>query len=144
GDLERKLGDLAAARRAYDRALSIFEKLGDRWAIGRTMVDLAALAFEQGNHAEAYRILRQAIVFFRDLRNRRGIALALERFAEFAASRGDAKHAIRLAGAAGAIRHSIGAAVLNDGLKQARDLDAARIALGNAALDVEMDGWSMN
>jgi len=144
GDLERQLGDLAAARRAYDRALSIFEKLGDRWAIGRTMVDLAALAFEQGNHAEAYRILTQAIVFFRDLRNRRGIALALERFAEFAASRGDAKHAIRLAGAAGAIRHSIGAAVLNDGLKQARDLDAARIALGNAALDVEMDGWSMN
>jgi hypothetical protein len=34
--------------------------------------------------------------------------------------------------------------VLNDGLKQARDLDAARIALSNAALDVEMDGWSMN
>jgi predicted ATPase len=144
GDLEWKLGDLNAARRSYARAVATFEKLGDRWAHARNLVDVAALTFEQGQESEAYGILEQAIRSFRDLGSRRGIALVLEKFAEFAAAHNDAKRAIRLAGAASAVRHSIGTNAQSAGMEQSRKLDSARIALGSSALDIEMDGWSMS
>ncbi|HME98499.1 MAG TPA: protein kinase [Terriglobia bacterium] len=144
GDLERKLSNFDAARHSYERAMATFDKLGDRRGLARTMVDFAALMFQQEKDDEAYRILSQALVSFRDLGNRRGVSLALEQFADFAVSRGDAKRALRLAGAAGAIRHSFGAVTIRDGLSQSRLLDSARLALGAEALEPEMDGWSMS
>jgi predicted ATPase len=144
GDLERKLGNFDAARHSYERAMATFEKLGDRRGLARTMVDFAALMFRQEKDDEAYRILSQALISFRDLGNRRGVSLALEQFADFAASRGDAKRALRLAGAAGAIRHSFGAVTIRDGISQSGTLDSARLALGAEALEPEMDGWSMS
>jgi len=143
GDLERKLGDFAAARKSYEGALATFERLGDQRGLARTMVDVAALTLEQGNDIEAHRILKQALLSFRDLENRLGVARTLEEFANFAVTRGHAERALRLAGAAGAIRHSIGAAALRDGLTQTVKLDSARQALGSAALDAEVSGWSM-
>jgi tetratricopeptide (TPR) repeat protein len=142
GDLERKSGDLRAAAAAYERAMTLFEKSGDRRGLARTMVDFAVLMFEEGNHTEAHATLGKAIKSFQDMGNRRGVARAMQEFAEFAACRGDANRALRLAGAAGALRHSIGAAVL-DGHDRSANLDAARRALGNAALDAEMAGWAM-
>jgi predicted ATPase len=144
GDLERKLGNFDAARHSYERAMATFEELGDRRGLARTMVDFAALMFRQEKDDEAYRILSQALISFRDLGNRRGVSLALEQFADFAASRGDAKRALRLAGAAGAIRHSFGAVTIRDGISQSGTLDSARLALGAEALEPEMDGWSMS
>jgi predicted ATPase len=144
GDLEWKLGNLKAARDSYNRALATFEKLGDRWAHARNLVDVSALTFEQKQESEAYRILDQAITSFMAMGNRRGVALALDKFAEFAAVSHDAKRAIRLAGAAGAIRHSIGAGAQSAGTEQSRQVDSARLALGSSALDAEMDGWSMS
>jgi predicted ATPase len=144
GDLERKLGNAGAARAAYEHAMAQFEKLGDRRGLARIMVDFAALIFEEGKDTEAQAALTQAIRLFRDMGNRRGVARALDEFAEFAASRGEAARALRLAGAAGAIRHSIGAAVLSDGMARTGNLDAARQALGSSALDAEMDGWTMS
>src|SRR5262245_694468 len=143
GDLERKLGNFDAARSSYDRALTTFEKLGDRRGHARTMVDAAALMFQHGKEHEAYRILSQALISFCDLGNRRGVALALEQFGDFAASSGDAKRALRLVGAAGAIRHSFGAVTIRDGISSG-SLDSARLVLGAAALEPEMEGWSMS
>jgi len=145
GDLERKLGDLQAARRSYDRARSIFEKIDGRTGLSRTLIDIASLIFEQGQHEEAYRILTRGLNSYRELGNRQGIARALEEFANFAAALGESNRALRLAGAAGAIRHSIGAAASQDPLEERnKQLDAARLALGHSALDVEMYGWSMS
>ena len=140
GDLEWKLGDLKAARNSYGRALATFEKLGDRWAHARNLVDVAALTFEEGGESEAYRILGHAVTSFRDMGSRSGVAFALEKFAEFAAARREAERAVRLAGAASAIRHSIGAKAA----EQSSPLNSARLALGSSALDAEMDGWSMS
>jgi predicted ATPase len=140
GDLEWKLGDLKAARNSYGRALATFEKIGDRWAHARNLVDVAALTFEEGGESEAYRILGQAVTSFRDMGSRSGVAFALEKFAQFAAARNEAKRAVRLAGAASAIRHSIGARAA----EQSTPLNSARLALGSSALDAEMDGWSMS
>ena len=51
--------------------------------------------------------------------------------------------ALRLAGAAGAIRHHSSAQYLKNRPTLVRKLDSARLALGDAALDAEMHGWSM-
>jgi tetratricopeptide (TPR) repeat protein len=145
GDLERGAGNLTAAHNWYERALAGFEKLGDRTSIARTMVDVAVLRFEQGENREAYKILSQALMSFRDLGNSHGIARALEEYAGFAASRNEPDRALRLAGAADAIRHRLlGRGALSDRPALLRKLDNARRVLGGAALDAEMYGWSIS
>ena len=75
------------------------------------MSDLAGVAFDQRQDREAHATLAQALTSFRDMAHRRGISHVLEAFARFAAKRGQAERALRLAGAAEAIRHTIGAVV---------------------------------
>jgi predicted ATPase len=143
GDIERKRGNLAAASTWYDRALATFKKLGDPASLARTRIDLATLAFDQGERERAYDILTLALTAFRELGNRRGIAHALDRFARFAARCGQAERALRLAGAADAVRLAIGLAAHGELAARARELDEARKALGADALAAEMAGWSM-
>jgi len=57
GDLERLLGNPSAAREWYERAIVTFQKFDDRNSLARTMVDVAALSFEQGNEREAHTIM---------------------------------------------------------------------------------------
>jgi predicted ATPase len=143
GDIERERGGIAAASEWYARALAGFESLGDRANVARTRVDLATLAFDRGDRDEAYGILKQALGEFRELGNSRGVARALDAFASFAAKRGQAKRALRLAGAADAVRHGVGLAIQVERVTRARELDEARKALGPDALMAEMAGWSM-
>jgi len=145
GDLERQQGDATTARAWYERALATFEGLRDRKAIARTMVDLAALAYDQGDDRTAHMVLARALTAFRDLGHRGGVARALDGFATFAAGRGQAERALHLAGAADAIRHSVGASFKIQSEKEtfARELDQARQALGDGALAAEMEGWAM-
>jgi hypothetical protein len=123
----------------------MFEKLGDRTGLARTMIDLAAVAFEQGQDGKAHTILAQALTLFHDMAHRRGIAHVLEAFASFAAKRGHAARALCLAGAADAIRHTTGAVVhsKSERMALARELDRARQRLGDAAIAAEMQGWSI-
>ena len=76
--------------------------------------------------------------------SKRGVTRALDGFATFAARHGQYERALRLAGAADAIRHAVGAAVYGaDRATLGRELNEARKALGDAALTAEMEGWSM-
>ena len=145
GDLEREQGHAEAARVWYERALATFEKLGDRTGLARTMIDLAGVAFDQGQDARAHATLAQALTLCRDMAHRRGIAHALEAFASFAARRGHAARALCLAGAADAVRHTIGAVVHSKSERAAlaRELDRARQRLGDGAVAAEMQGWSI-
>ena len=146
GDLEREQGNAGVATAWYERALAAFEKLGDRIGLARTMIDLAVVAFDQRQDREAHATLAQALTSFRDMAHRRGISHVLDAFARFAAKRGQAERALRLAGAAEAIRHTIGAVVQSSESERAtlaRELDPARQALGDAAVAAEMQGWSM-
>ena len=143
GDLERERGDAQAAGTWYQRALATFDRLGDRAGFARTRIDLASLLAEQGDRQQAHGILAEALTTFRDLGNRRGIARALDGYAAVAAGEGRAGRALRLAGAAGAVRHSVGAAVQIETASLARDIERARVVLGADAMAVEMEGWAM-
>ena len=108
GDVARDQGDCASAKALYEQGLAIFRELGDRWGIAGTVADLGSLAREQQNYAMAHSRYRESIKIFRELEHKRGIARLLECFACLAAAQLDAERSLRLAGAAAALRQSIG------------------------------------
>jgi hypothetical protein len=93
----------------YEQALAIFRELGDRWGIAGTVADLGSLAREQGDYSQAHSLYRESIKIFQELEHKRGIARLLECFACLSAVQHDAVRSLRLAGAAVALRQSIGA-----------------------------------
>jgi len=145
GDVARNLGDPAAAQAKYERALAILRGLGDRWAVALTLVDLGELMAAQGEPRVGLGMLAQALGLARELGYRLGIARVLDAFARSAARRGQAQRALRLAGAADAIRAALRAPRFqNEEVALARELDPARQALGAAASAVAMEGRSMS
>ncbi len=112
-DIARELGDRAQARMLYERALAGFESLADPWSAGTLRIDLASLALDEGNLASALERLREAVDDFRQLGgHKRGLARALEGYARAAAAQGRADRAMRLAGAAAALRRLVGTPLL--------------------------------
>jgi hypothetical protein len=105
----RDQGESVAARTLYEQALAIFRELGDRWGIAGTVADLGSLAREQGDYSQAHSLYRESIKIFQELEHKRGIARLLECFACLSAVQHDAVRSLRLAGAAAALRQSIGA-----------------------------------
>lgn len=146
GDVAREDGDLEAARTLYERALKAFHRAEDPRGVATTMVDLGSLAGEQDDHAAARGSFAQALTLFQNLGHRRGIARALDGFATSAAAEGQAKRALRLAGAASAIRHTVGNPL--QPIEESRldqRLELAHQALSPAdASSAGMEGWSMS
>jgi tetratricopeptide (TPR) repeat protein len=108
GDVARDQGESVAAQTLYEQGLAIFRELGDRWGIAGTVADLGNLAREQWNYPLAHSLYRESIKIFQELEHKRGIARLLECFACLAALQLDAVRSLRLAGAATALRQSIG------------------------------------
>jgi tetratricopeptide (TPR) repeat protein len=108
GDVARDQGDSADARALYEQGLAIFRELGDRWGIAGTLADMGTLAREEQNYPRAHSLYRESIKIFWDLEHKRGIARLLECFACSAAAQLDPERSLRLAGAAAALRQSIG------------------------------------
>ena len=109
GDIARDRGDAALAESLYLQALSVFEGLGDEWSGGTLLTDLGNLALSGRQSAASLKHFRQAAVAFHKLGgHRRGLARVLEGFAQVACVDGDARRALRLAGAASALRDALG------------------------------------
>jgi predicted ATPase/DNA-binding winged helix-turn-helix (wHTH) protein len=134
GDVARDQGDSQAARALYEQGLAIFRELDDRWGIAGTLADLGSLAKEEGNYPAAQSMYRESIRLFRELDHKRGIARLLECFACAAAAQLQAERTLRLAGAAAALRQTIGAPLTpGEQTKLEASLQRARQALTNTA-----------
>jgi lipopolysaccharide biosynthesis regulator YciM len=84
--------------------------------------------------------LREALRHAEDAASREAIARALEGLAAVAVSRGDAPQAVRLMGAAEAVRRSIAATVWRtDRRRHAQTMSDLRAILGTAATDEALD-----
>jgi predicted ATPase/DNA-binding winged helix-turn-helix (wHTH) protein len=136
GDVARGQGDSEAARKLYEEALAIFRKLEDRWGMAGTLADLGSLAREGEDYPTALSLYRRSIKIFQELDHKRGIARLLECFACSAAVQFDAKRALRLAGAAAALRESLGAPLTPaDRAKLESSLHRAQQALSGEAVE---------
>ena len=146
GDVARARRDFAAARAAYERALAAFRGLGDERAAALTLVDLGELMADHGEHRAAIEVLARALGTYRELGYRPGIARVFDVLAHSAARRGLAERAVRLAGAAAAIRQTLGAALpfpTIEEIARRHDLEVARDALGHAGPLADREGRAM-
>ncbi len=145
GDVARDQGDTAAARTLYEQSLAIFRELGDRWGIAGILADLGSLAREQRDFPRAHSLYRESIIIFEELDHKRGMARLLECFACSEAAQDHAERALRLAGAAAALRQNIGVPLTPaEQVKLEASLDPARRGLSNAAgATAWLEGWAL-
>ncbi len=120
------LGEYEPARRLYEEALSLYRKVEDREYIALTLADLAVIVARLGEREAARELLAESIDIVQELGARREGAYALEGAAELAAEGGQAQTAVRLAGAARALREAIGSPLAPTEQRE-RDLLLARM-----------------
>lgn len=132
GSVARDRGELPQARAFHEQALALQRQLGDRRGIAYTSGELGSIACALGSLEEARSLLEQNLRIVRDLGDSVWVADSLERFAVLATAEGDAERALRLAGAASALRDAIGVPLAeNERVKLDHDLASARNGLGN-------------
>ena len=134
GDVAAAEGNHDAARRYYQESLARYREIDDRWGIARVLADLATVDLHAEDYEVADRSLMEALQAFRALGHQRGVARQLEALSRCAGNQSRHEAAVRLAGAAAAIRQRIGAP--NKPLereKVERTLAQARAGLGDEA-----------
>jgi DNA-binding CsgD family transcriptional regulator len=133
GDVEARHGNAERARELLEASLAHGREVG-RWLAAWPAVDLADLLIEQHDHAGARAALREALITYRDAGDRQGVARGLEGCARLAATKELVTLAVRLAGAAAALR-AAAQAPLSPPEREALDrhLPAARARLGTRA-----------
>jgi predicted ATPase len=144
GDVARDRGDFAEARRLYQEGANSFRRLGEGWGMARSATDLGYLACDQNDPVTGHSLFEEALVIFLELGHKRGTAKVLEGFAHLAVHENNPKRALKLVGAASALRQTIGApcrpreqAKLDATLKPAWQGDSA------AAKAAWVAGWRM-
>jgi tetratricopeptide (TPR) repeat protein len=143
GDVARDQGDAAAAHSLYEKSLATFRQLGDQWGIAGSLADLGNLARDERNFDMAHLLYRESMSIFQELDHKRGIARLLECFACSAATQSASERSLRLAGAAAALRQTLGAPLTpGEQAKLEKGLEPARQALTNAeGATAWLAGW---
>ena len=134
GDVARDELDYVPARSRYEEGLAMFSELGDQPGIASSLADLGNLARDQGDYSSARPLYEESLVIFGELGDGRGIARVFEGLAGLAAARAQPERALRLAGAAAALRKSLGAPLPPIELARLeRSLDPAWQSVGKLA-----------
>ncbi|HEV8306988.1 MAG TPA: tetratricopeptide repeat protein [Methylomirabilota bacterium] len=110
GMVARVQGRYDEAHSRLEEALAVYRELGDRQNTANVLSTVARLARDRGAYDVARTRLAESLAIFKDVGDRRGIAFVLEGFAGLAAIEAQPARAHCLAGAAAALRRTIGAA----------------------------------
>jgi predicted ATPase/DNA-binding CsgD family transcriptional regulator len=130
GQLARLRGDPTAARAYYEEALPSLRAIDAGPEIARCLSGLGRVALDQGDTGRARQALTESLNRSHASGLRLGVARGLEAFAELVALEGQPADAVRLGGAAAALRDAIGHASLA-GVRLERLLDPIRRKLGD-------------
>lgn len=146
GETALRLGDLEHAERVLAETLDAARSLGFKILEGRTQHLLGFAAIERGDVSSARTWLREALQGQRETGDSEGIAYALDGMAGVYALDGDCERAVKLAGAAEAIRDAIKVVRSAAEIEAAdRWICAAREALGpERAARVFADGTALD
>ena len=143
-ELKRGRADVAEA--LYADALKRFRALADAWGIGDCLLALGELTDARGEHATASTLLAEARHVFTSAGDIRGTARMLETLARLAAHSRDAIRALKLAGAAAALRQMVSVPLprnQQDALDRALD-QVRRDADQQAVAAAWMEGWALS
>jgi tetratricopeptide (TPR) repeat protein len=108
GEVARQEGDWATARALHTRALAVSRRLGAQESTSTNLCNLGAVACEEGDLQSASACYREALTIDRALGNRAGASYSLDGLGAVAAKRRECERAAHLAGAAEALRASMG------------------------------------
>jgi hypothetical protein len=106
--MSRLRGDLTTARASADQALPLHHDLGDMFGFTGELYVLGRVAAENGDVDTARRHFFETLDNMELIRERTGIALIIDNLANLANLGGRPKVAMRLAGAAEAIKEAVG------------------------------------
>jgi tetratricopeptide (TPR) repeat protein len=125
--------DYAAARDTYTESLALRRSLGDRQGVGIALVSLARAALEDGDRKAAGALAAESLEIFAELGDRENLTTVLECIADLALGNGSAARALRLRGAAEALREAMGTPLPPPEERwRIRTHEAALTALGEA------------
>jgi predicted ATPase/DNA-binding CsgD family transcriptional regulator/DNA-binding XRE family transcriptional regulator len=143
GRVAHAQGDHVRAARLLDAGLARFTDLHDKRWVAASRQALALVACSQGDAPRARGLLRASLAARRELGDRAGIAACLEALAAVAAGERP-EHALRLAGAADALRTALGEALSPAAqATRRRWLEPARRAAGARAAAAWADGQTL-
>jgi tetratricopeptide (TPR) repeat protein len=140
GNVAHEQGDYAPACTLYEESLALQRALGDKQGIGIALTNLGLIAHEQGDYVTARTLYEEGLAILRELGDKRGIAWSLEAFAVLASVQEPSKRALRLWGAAKALREEVGAP-LSPPERPGYDRQVAR-ARAALSKDVFAAAWS--
>lgn len=106
GTLAGDEGRLEEARKWKEEALGFFRRLGDLWVVGLIAGGLGRVCVAQGDRESARRYLHESLTVARELGNKWAVPAVLEVLADLAVLEGQGDRAVRLHGAASALRES--------------------------------------
>jgi predicted ATPase/DNA-binding NarL/FixJ family response regulator len=108
GSLARARSDNPAALRHFRSALALFEEIDARTEIARCLAGIGWVSLATGDYDAAAGSLSQSLQLSMATGQRLGIARGLDAVAALAVASGDPATAVRLQGAAGALRDQLG------------------------------------
>jgi len=137
-------GSLEEAREVSDEALAISRQIGDPTGVYRALRNLAVAAFLGADLKRAEEICTTGLRFSRAQGNHVGIPMWLEGFAALAASAHQNERAVRLAGAAEAVRTRMQSVVSRPwAVAMAAIVEPSRHSLGRRASEVAAAGAAL-
>lgn len=104
-------GDYISARIFHEQSLSLNHELGNKRLTLIALTGIASAASRSGDYAEARKYFEESLVMCRDINDKRSAARNLLGLALLAEIEGKTTWAVRLTGAAEAIRDTIGAPI---------------------------------
>jgi len=107
GELDLQHGDVITSRALFEQALGLARVADQRWRASAAVLFLALIAFFEGDHVSARSLLLEALAMFQAIGNRYAQAASLDVFSALALADNDPERALRLCGAAAALRAAI-------------------------------------
>jgi predicted ATPase/transcriptional regulator with XRE-family HTH domain len=144
GEAARLQNDAGQAWAFHEESLTLWRELEDKTSIAWALNKLGYVAYQQGDVAQAHMLQEQSLAMMREHSVPLGVATCLEGFAGIAELAEQPARAVRLFGAAAAIRDRLGIPPFGgERADYERRLAAARIQLGDAAFDVAWEAGQM-
>lgn len=108
GNVLLDLGNYDEAAPCFEEALTLMRQVGDRWTIANFLNNLGNAARAQRDDARAHALYRESLLIYRGFGDKWALAYLLEDIGSLLAQEGKSYPALRLVGAAAALRTAIG------------------------------------